>query len=144
MRFRFSLRTFFVLIALVAAFCYYWFVRPTAVAQQFVQAVAAQDYVAADRCFQNADDQFIADSSQEYWAFAADAKLSPVSLGQLVRGQRHVQLHFRYFHLDQNVESLADATATAFGLKGLTVSRVNAAVIIDRGAEGGSELRRKR
>lgn len=135
MRFRFSLRKFFVLVALVAAFCYYWFVRPTAIARQFIEAIATKDYAAADQCFQNADDHIIANSAKKYWAFAADAKLSPVSFGQLVRGQRHVRLNFRYFHLDQNVVSQADMAATALGLSSPTTSNLRSAMIIDRSSE---------
>jgi hypothetical protein len=39
MRPRFSLRTLLVLTALVAAGCYWWIARPTAVAERFIAAI---------------------------------------------------------------------------------------------------------
>jgi hypothetical protein len=134
MNIRFSLKTFFVLVTLLAAFCYYWFVLPTVTAKQFVQAIAAGDYAAADELFSNLDDRFIASSAKKYWAFESKAALLPVSLPQLLSGRRQVHLKLDYFHLDENVNTLADIRATPLGLKSPVISQVNSAVIIERGS----------
>jgi hypothetical protein len=135
MRLRFSLRTFLILVALLAAFCYYWFVLPSVTANRFIQAVATNDYVAADRLFSDPKDRFIAASAEKYWAFEPTAELLPVTFGQLLRGRRHVSLHYRYFHLDLNVDSIAHIPATPSGLKSPVISTVDAAMIIDRSSE---------
>ena len=132
MQLRFSLRMFFVLVALLAGFCYFWFVMPAVTANRFVEAVAAKDYHAADRLFRVPDSRFIASSAERYWAFEAGAERLPVTLHQLLTGRRDVLLHFGYFHLDQNVSSQAHIAATAFGLGPPVISRVGSGMIIDR------------
>jgi hypothetical protein len=135
MRLRFSLRTFFILVALLAAFCYWWFVLPSVTANRFIQAIAAKDYVAADRLFSDPKDRFIAAAADKYWAFETTAELGPITFGQLLTGQRHVSLHYRYFHLDLNVDSIAQIPATPFGLQSPVISTVDAAMIIDRSSD---------
>jgi hypothetical protein len=132
MRFRFSLRTFLVLVALLAAFCYFWFVMPTRTANRFIEAVQAKEYDAADLMFRAPDSRFIASSAEKYWAFEATAERLPISLHQLLTGRRNVLLHFDYFHLDHNVDSQAHIAATPFGLGPPVISRVGSAMIIDR------------
>jgi hypothetical protein len=132
MRLHFSLRTFFVLVTLLAGFCYCWFVLPTVTAKRFIRAVAAMNYKAADQFFNNVGDRFIASSADKYWAFEAKAELHPITVGQLLSGRRYVRLQLDYFHLDQNVSSLAEIAATSFGLKSPVISSNRAAVIIDR------------
>jgi hypothetical protein len=53
MRPRFSLRWFLFGIAVLAAVCYVLPVRPTVIADQFVAAVNARDYAAAQSLFRN-------------------------------------------------------------------------------------------
>jgi hypothetical protein len=130
MRIRFSLRTFFVLVTLLAGICYVWFVMPTVTAKHFIQAVSDKNYTAADRFFDNTADRFIANTAEQYWGFDSTAELMPVSLGQLLSGRRLVRLDFRYFHLDENVSSNAQIVATPFALRSPRISSSRAAVIL--------------
>jgi hypothetical protein len=123
---------FFLLVALLAAFCYYWFVMPSLTASRLIEAVAAKDYDAADRLFRVPDSRFIASSAEDYWAFEAQAERLPITLHQLLTGRRDVLLQFGYFHLDQNVSSQAHIAATPFGLGPPVISRVDSGRIIDR------------
>jgi hypothetical protein len=123
---------FFMLVALLAAFCYFWFVMPSLTANRFMEAVAAQDYHAADRLFRVPNHRFIADSAETYWAFEARAERLPITLHQLLTGRRHVVLHFDYFHLDHNVSSQAHIAATPFGLGSPVISRVGSGMVIDQ------------
>jgi hypothetical protein len=138
MRLRFSLRTFFVLIALLATFCYGWFVLPSVTAKRFVHAIAARDYAAADRLFFDPADRFIAASAEKFWAFEPTAELLPITLGQLLSGQRHVSLRYEYFHLDVSVDSIARIPATPFGLQSPVISRVESGIIIDRSSNAAA------
>jgi hypothetical protein len=130
MHLRFSLRTFFVLVTLLAGCCYFWFVIPTVTANRFAQSIAVKDYKSADRLFSDHADRFIADSAEKYWAFESTAELMPITFGQLMSGRRHVALRFDYFHLDQNVSSVARIPATPFGLESPVVSRIDSDVTI--------------
>jgi hypothetical protein len=91
MHLRFSLRTVFVLVTIVAG-ASYWFMLPTIYARGFVNAVAAADYERADEYFRNPDDRLLCEQNGKYWRFIARAKLESSSFGALLRGRRRVTL----------------------------------------------------
>jgi hypothetical protein len=132
---------FFVLVALLAAFCYFWIVMPTLTANRFVEAIVAKDYHAADVLFDVPDAGFLVRSAETYWAFNARAERLPITLDQLLTGRRHVLLHFDYFHLDQNVSSQAHIAATPLGLGLPVISRVGSGTIIDRSSSADVKVR---
>jgi hypothetical protein len=131
-RFHFSLRAFLLLFAVVAVFCYVWFIRPTQVAKIFASAIAAEKYAAADRLFQHTDDRFLSESVKKYWGFRSQASLRPMSISQLLLGHRIVELQYSYFHLDQQSHCEAKILVMPFGLKPMGKSRTDSAIIIDR------------
>ena len=132
MRFRFSLRRFFILITLLAGFCYCWFVMPTVTAKRFVEAIAAKDYGSADQLFTDSSSRFIADSADKFWAFEATANLLPITAGQLLRGERHVRLQHTYFYLDEHVNLATLIRANSIGLRSSKISQQASAVTIER------------
>jgi hypothetical protein len=95
MQLRFSLRTVFVLVTMVAGACY-WFMLPTIYARGFVDAVAAADYERADALFCNVDDPFLCKLNQKHWRFHARAQLKPSSFRAFIRGERRITLTVAY------------------------------------------------
>jgi hypothetical protein len=138
MRLRFSLRTFFVTLALVAFACYIWLTRPSQVAQRFADAVNSEDYAAADRLFRRSDDQFLADWADRRWAFKARCELRPLTLVQLLSARREVDVHIDYFEFDYTATRQVWMTATPFGLASPVISSATyGGMLIDeaRGAQ---------
>jgi hypothetical protein len=45
---RFSLRRMLLIVAILAGGCYFWFVRPTTIANQFISAAEKKDFAQAD------------------------------------------------------------------------------------------------
>lgn len=133
MRIRFSLRTSFLLVTLLAILCYFWFVMPSRSAQRFLAVIAAEDYQLADQFFRDPGDRFIANSADKYWGFSSQADLLPTSIGQILTGRRRVHLRLAYFHLDQHVDCNANIVVTAFGLSPPVISTRESAIIIERG-----------
>jgi len=111
---RFSLRAFFLMAALVAVICA-WCVWPSIMARDFVGKLAAEDYQAADQMFRNADDRCLEKWDHKRWSFRASGRLAPITLGQLVRGQRLVQLDLNYMALDQLVSRTGAIVVTPLG-----------------------------
>jgi hypothetical protein len=113
---RFSLRTFFAFAALVAVICT-WCVLPSMAAREFIRKLAAEDYEAADEMFRNADDRCLTEWNEQRWSFKASGRLAPLTLGQLIRGRRLVQLDVNYFALDQLVNRQGSIVVTPLGAK---------------------------
>jgi hypothetical protein len=93
--FRFSLRILF-LITTVAAFLSYWMMAPTLKAKQFVQALNAGNFEAADDGFCNQEDRFLLELYEKHWRCIAWADLQPWTFAQLLRGDREITLHVGY------------------------------------------------
>ncbi len=113
---RFSLRAFFAFAALVAVICT-WCVLPSKAAREFIRKLAAEDYEAADEMIRNADDRCLKEWNEQRWSFQASGRLAPLTLGQLVRGRRLVQLDINYFALDQLVNRQGSVVITPLGAK---------------------------
>ncbi len=102
-------------------------------AKRFIAAIAAQDYAAADKLFNDPGERFIVTSAEKYWAFRPRAELLPITIKQLLSGERRLDLHCKYFYLDENVTGHTQIAATALGLKHRSViSESRSAIIIDR------------
>ena len=95
MRWRFSLRTLFVLTTLFAGMCYL-LILPSIHAQQFAHAIATENYELADSSFRDQNDRFLADWNEKHWRFKAKAELGQWSLSEFVRGRRLVRLWVMY------------------------------------------------
>jgi hypothetical protein len=121
MRLRFSLRTLWIATTLVAVGGYFWLVRPTQIAQSFAAAVAAEDYPAADRFFTGTN-KCLAKWADEQTAFRTQARLHPLSFGQLLSGRRYVAFQVSYFEFDSTAVRRARLTATPFGLSAPNMS----------------------
>ena len=134
MRPRFSLRLMFVVMTVAAGICY-WLVRPSLTARRFADAIAVEDFARADQFFDNPNDRFMRDWAAKYWGFRSHAELKPLTLGQLLRGRRHVDVQFAYFYLDKNSSGDAHIVATSFGLKPPIISRAESALLIERRSE---------
>src|SRR3954470_18705017 len=117
MRPRFSLRTLLIFTTALAFFCYYWVIRPTQNAKQFVRAVNAEDYTTADQLTRHASDLTFAKWKDERWGFTTNAKLSPWSARQFLRGNRDIELYTTYFQLDETHEIPMHLAATSLGIK---------------------------
>jgi hypothetical protein len=115
MRLRFSLRTLFLLMTIVAALCL-WFLLPSLTAQRFLAALAAEDYQSADANFRNADDRFLAEWSDKRWSFRSNGELLPLTFDQLCSNKREMRVETTYFELDQYFSVETYLAATPFGL----------------------------
>ena len=132
MRFRFSLRTLLIVTGLLAGFCYYWIVMPSATAERFVRSIGSEDYTTADRIFWKADDRVLAEWNEQRWGFRSTAELAPWSVSQLLSGRRELQLRVSYFQFDQNHDIEMRLAATSFGLKSPRNGFTSTAMMIDR------------
>jgi len=124
MRIRFSLRTFFILLTLLACLCYLWLTLPSQVAQRFADAVNTEDFTAADRHFLRSSDRFLAGWAEKRWAFRARCELRPLTLAQLLTARRQVDVYFNYFELDHTATRQAELSATPLGLTSPSLSSV--------------------
>ena len=124
MRIRFSLRTFFILLTLLACICYLWLTLPSQVAQRFSDAVNSEDFTAADRFFLRSNDQFLAEWADKRWAFNARCDLRPLTLAQLLTARRRVDVHISYFEFDHTATRQAELSATPLGLTSPNISSV--------------------
>ena len=131
LRQRFSMRMLLSLTAVVACFCYYWFVMPSSTAQQLVGAIGSENYEAADQMFWTASDRTLADQKEKLWGFQSKAELLPWTSGQLCSGHRELLLHVSYFQFDENHDIDMHVAATPFGLNSPTVSSTSSARTID-------------
>lgn len=116
MRPRFSLRSFFVFATLIALVCA-WCALPSIAARQFVRAIAEGDYKTADDMFINSKDRCLEQWDDKHWSFRVSGRLAPLTIGQLVRGQRLVQFNLNYFALDQSVNRSGLLAVTPLGAK---------------------------
>lgn len=122
MRPRFSLRTLFLITTALAAFCCYWFVLPSFQARRFVSAVRASDFVTADACFRNTDDQMLAKLHKEYWTFKLDAELEPCSFAEFLHGERRINFQLAFAGPRPLIARGGTITSTALGLQSLEVT----------------------
>src|SRR5690348_70662 len=105
MRPRFSLRTLLIVTTALAVFCYYWVIKPTQTAKQFVNAVNAEDFSTADELTWHATDLAFEKWKDERWGFSPKAELTPWTMRQLLRGTREINLYVTYFQLDETHEA---------------------------------------
>jgi hypothetical protein len=96
MRPRFSLRTLLLLTTIASIACYWWFIRPSRIALQFVCAVQSSDFQAADAWFRNASDRCLRELSEKSWRFKASAELLPWTLRDILVGTRNVNFQLMY------------------------------------------------
>lgn len=132
MRFRYSLRAFLLLPILAAAICA-WCVVPSIAARKFASSLANDDYAAADKMFRDANDRCLQKWAKERWSFRATGDLLPISFGQLITGQRHVQIQVSHFALDQTVscEGLIAVTPLGASAPAMTTEQYSS-IVIDR------------
>jgi hypothetical protein len=117
MRLRFSLRTLLIATAILALFLFYWVIRPTQTANQFVRAVNCEDYTTADQLTWHSSDLSFSKWKDERWGFSTKAELAPWSIRQFLRGNRDIELYMTYFQLDETHETRMHLAATSLGIK---------------------------
>src|SRR6478735_6083983 len=118
MRLRFSLRTLFLLMTVVASLCL-WFLLPSLTARRFLAALGSEDYHSADTFFRNTDERFLADWSDKRWSFRSSGELMPLTFDQLWRNKRKLRVETTYFEFDQYFSVETYLAATPFGLSTL-------------------------
>ena len=139
---RFSLRSFFAFATLVGLICA-WCVLPSMAARQFVRSLADGDFRSADQMFLSDDNRCLEQWSEKHWSFRASGRLAPLTMGQLVRGQRLVRFNLNYFALDQTVNRDGLLAVTPFGAKAPDVGPERyGSVIIDGIRDGEPSLTR--
>lgn len=112
-------------------------------ARQFVRALTDGDYVSADQMFLNANHRCLKQWDDQHWSFRASGRLAPLTIGQLIRGQRLVQFNLNYFALDQTVNRDGLLAVTPLGAKAPDVGPERyGSVIIDGIRDGEPSLRR--
>src|SRR5690348_4069476 len=114
---RFSLRTLLIATTLLAFFCYFWVIRPTQTAKQFVRAVNSEDYTTADELAWHSSNLAFSKWKDERWGFSTKADLAPWSIRQLLRGNRDIELYMTYFQLDEQHEIRMHLAATSLGIR---------------------------
>jgi hypothetical protein len=127
MRWRFSLRTLFVVTTLFAGLCYL-LILPSIHAEQFVRAVTKQNYELADSFFHDQQDRFLSDWNEKHWRFKTGAKLGQWSLGEFVRGERQVRLSVMYGDAGPMRTSEWTVVATRAGLSSLEPAMASSGV----------------
>jgi hypothetical protein len=144
MRFRFSLRTFFLLLALFAVACYLWLTRPSQLAAQFAGAINSENYQAADRLFRRSADHFLAEWADDRWAFQARCDVRPLTFTQVLFGRRHVDVHITYFELDHSASRHAETAGTPWGMSSPSISTVEyGGMFIDTGGTSQMPIERR-
>jgi len=132
MRIRFSLRTIFILLTLLACSCYLWLTRPSQVAHRFAHSINTENYHAADRLLPDGD-EFLVGWADKRWAFKASAEVRPLTFAQLLAGRRYVDVHVSYFDLDHTATRQVELAATSRGFKSPAMSSVQyEGMFIDR------------
>jgi hypothetical protein len=87
-RFRFSLRTLFIVTTLAAIACG-WLVLPTLRAKRLAKAIDSNNFAAADRMLARSEDAFLEDSASADRVFA---HIEDVGLLDLLTGQRKLSV----------------------------------------------------
>jgi hypothetical protein len=78
MRLRFSTRSLLSAVIFLALACYFAFVRPTVLAQQFLDAVKVRDFHQAESLCGDSNETYFTDCMQKSESYnVADAKLFP-------------------------------------------------------------------
>ncbi len=91
MKLRFSLRTLLILMTCAAALCW-WRDRPRRLADQFVEAVEAGRYEAADSLFSDSEQRSIVEFMERDDRNRIDAKREPQPPGEWMKGRCSVAL----------------------------------------------------
>lgn len=92
--FRFSLRTLFVAMAIVAGACY-WLMLPTLNAQRFAAAIGARNYREAERLFAPGAETFPG-AWKEHEYFEPKVIVKPWTWRDLLHGERHLTVGIGY------------------------------------------------
>lgn len=113
--YRFSLRTVFVVMTIVALLCY-WSVLPTINAQKFVQAIKSKEYSAAEGLFVSGSDRFPGKykSNTDY---VAHAHLNAVTWNDILHGRRRISGTIIYGAGEVTTSSGAAIVAERGGLR---------------------------
>jgi hypothetical protein len=104
----------FLASAVVAGVCY-WFILPTVNAGRFVRAVETADFKLADDCFCDAEDRFLVSWKDIFWSMEAGAYLEPLTIRQLLRGERRITVSVD--HTSPDGTSTASVVANRTGLE---------------------------
>lgn len=140
MRLRFSLRSLFVLMTVVAALCL-WFLLPSLTARRFLVALNSEDYQSADKFFRNAEDRFLADGADKRWSFRSSGELMPLTFDQLWRNKRDLRVEATYFEFDQYFSVETYVAATPFGLSTLERLPPHRTGVVDSGRRQAVPIR---
>ena len=117
MKLRFSLRGLLVIVTFVVAFCV-WRDRPRRVAEQFVEAIDACRYAAADEMFIEPERQFVVQFMERDERNRISAEVALPTVGEWLRGVCPIAVRSEDFAgLGGTVE--VQVLATARGLAGL-------------------------
>jgi hypothetical protein len=112
---RYSLRTFLVLSALVPM-AVYWLALPTLNARRFTAAIAARDYPAAEALCVPASGKFPGDWT-EHDTFEPKAGISPLTWQDVRRGERRLFVGIVYGDGNGIASCGLECTATRRGIE---------------------------
>lgn len=112
---RYSLRTFLVLSALVPV-AVYWLALPTLNARRFTAAIAARDYPAAEALCASASGKFPGDWT-EHKTFEPKAGISPLTWQDVRRGERRLFVGIVYGDGNGIASCGLECTATRRGIE---------------------------
>jgi hypothetical protein len=112
---RYSLRTFLVLSALVPV-AVYWLALPTLNAQRFTSAIAARDYPAAEALCATDEDKFPGHWT-EHKTFEPKAGISPLTWDDFRRGERRLYVGIAYGDGSGLASCGLECTATRRGIE---------------------------
>lgn len=92
MRPRFSLRLLMIAVTLLAIACYWFFVRPTAIAQRFVSAVGEKNYQQAESLCFDVDSKFLSETLDKIGNAEVQVEIQPRDWQDIWKLQRRMIL----------------------------------------------------
>jgi hypothetical protein len=89
---RFSLRLFLLFVSATSAAFYWWFVRPTVIAQRFVAAVEAKDFSRAESFCSESNCEFLTPHISDARSTEVAVKILPRRWSDIYHGRRLMSL----------------------------------------------------
>lgn len=90
------MRVLLIATALVALGVY-WLTLPTIHARRYIAALAAKDWVAANHLYADPENQFPGKRPGEGASLDAHASVTPLTLDDLLRGEREINVNINTF-----------------------------------------------
>jgi hypothetical protein len=122
MRLRFSTRSLLLAVIFLALACYFAFVRPTVLAQKFLDAVNAKDFRQADSLCGDSNENYFIHCMQKSESYdVVDAKLFPRRWSDLCKLQQRLSVTLVPTKPQEGLTFVvgirADIVATSSGIK---------------------------